>query len=51
MEMMYGKVAVPIRECWIINHCGKKKIRSNLYTSTHTHTNNDIKDINGKNKT
>ena len=55
MEMMYGKVAVPISECWIINHCGRKKKKIPTYilahTQTHTHTNNDIKDINGKNET
>ena len=25
MEMMYGKVAMPISVCWIIYHCGRKK--------------------------
>ena len=55
MEMMYGKVAVPVSECWIINNCGRKKKKILTYilahTQTHTHTNNDIKDINGKNET
>ena len=35
---MYGKVAMPISECWIINHCGRKKNKIPTYILAHKHT-------------